>query len=231
MTLRSEPQGHPRMPGQQADVVPGSPLAVTAVITELVRERFRPDSQLAWVWTENPTPDPSETNEPGAARKVLIEPAFNVNTEVKNYRPAIYIDKGETSPSKVALNNFVGQRLRDTYTGFYTVATIPIDIDCVSDQRGESAQLADITWFYVLAGREQIRQTFGFHEMTNPLLGRTTPFEADKAHWSTRVSFEIQINLRWTTVPIAPLLREVVARYRNAEEPDPDTYFLKQYIR
>lgn len=232
MTLKGEPTEFPRMPGQQSDVMPGSPLAITAVFTELVRERFRVGNNLAWVWEENANPRATETNEPGTttARKIQIEPMFNVNTEVRNYRPSIFVGKGDTVSGKVALNNFAGQQLRTGYKGFYALATIPIDIECISDQYGESAQLGDIVWFYLLAGREQILQTFGMHDLTNPTLGRTLPFEQDKTAWSTHVTFEVQTHQRWTTVPISPILRDVVLRYRQSGETNPDTYFLKQYV-
>lgn len=220
------------MPGQQSDIMPGSPLAITAMFTEIVRERFRATNGLAWVWDENANPAATETNDPGTgtARKIQIEPAFNVNTDVRNYRPSIFIDKGETVSGKVALGNFAGQKLSTAYKGFYALATVPIDIECVSDQRGECAQIADITWFYILAGREQILQTFGMHDLTNPTLSRTMPFETDKNSWSTHITFEVQLHLRWTTLPISPLLRDIVTRYHQSGDSDPDTFFLKTYI-
>lgn len=218
------------MPGQQAEVLPGSPLAVVAVITEIVRERFRAANNLAWVWTDNASPASTETNEVAAARKIQVEPAFNVNTEVRNYRPSIFVDKGDTATTKVATNNFAGQELSTGLKGFYTIASIPIDVECVSDQKGESAQLGDIVWFYLLAGRDQIRSTFGFHDVSNPVLGRTMPFSQDKQAWSTHVSFEVQVHFRWTTLPISPLLRDIVVRFHDSGEPDPDVFFLRQYI-
>lgn len=213
-TLRAEPLGYPRMPQQQADVMPGSPLAILAIFTEIVRARFKEDSGLAWAWEPNPTPAPSEANTVGAPRKILIEPAFAENNETRNFRPAILIDKRETVPNKVAIGNFVGQQLNTGLRGFYSLATIPVDVSVISDQKGESAILADITWFYLLSGREQIRETFGFQEMTNPVLGRTVAQEADRRTWLTTISFTLEVAFRWSTLPISPTLREIVATYR-----------------
>jgi hypothetical protein len=221
----------PRIAGQQADIAVGSPLAIVALFTEIVRERFRPGNGLSWEWNENPTPQATEANTEDAPRKIIIEPAFNENTEVKNFRPAIYIDKGETAAGKVALGNFVGQQLHTGLRGFYALGTAPLDIEVVSEARGESATLADIVWFYILAGREQIRKTFDLHEMTPPILGKTVPFEGDKGQWSTHISFEVQFNLRWTTLPVGPLLEDIVARYRDSNETNPDVFLLKQYIK
>ncbi len=231
MTLKGEPEFFPRMTGQQADVMPGSPLAVLAMLTEIVRERFREANKLAWYWHENSTPGADETNDPDAPRKILIEPSFAENEETRNFRPAIIVDKGETVPSKVSIGNFAGQQIHTGLRGFYSLSQIPIDITVKTDRSGESATLADILWFYLLAGREQICSTFGLQDMTNPVLGRTSPVESDRREWHTHISFQISIGLRWSTLPISPILREIVTRYRASGETDLDTYLLKSFIR
>jgi len=229
--INNQNQQLPRIAGQQADIAVGSPLALVALFTEIVRERFRPSNSLAWVWNENSTPAKTEENTDLAPRKIVIEPAFNEHLEVRNYRPAIYIDKGETAAGKVALGNFVGQQLKTGFRAFYALGTVPMDIEVVSEAKGESAILGDLVWFYILAGREQIRASFDLHELTPPILGKTVPFEGDKGQWSTHISFEVQFNLRWSTLPIGPLLEDIMVRYRDSKETNPDTFLLKQYIK
>jgi len=230
-TINNQNQRLPRLAGQQADIAVGSPLALVALFTEITRERFRPSNELAWVWYENETPAIAEANTEAAPRKILIEPAFNENLEIRNFRPAIYIDKGETAAGKVALGNFVGQQLHTGLRAFYALGTCPLDIEIVSDAKGESATLADIVWFYFLAGRDLIRATFGIHDLTPPILGKTVPFEGDRGQWSTHITFEVQFELRWTTLPVGPLLQDIVLRYRDSKETNPDVYLLKQYLR
>lgn len=230
-TINNQNQRVPRVAGQQADIAIGSPLAIVALFTEIVRERFRPGNGLAWAWNENSTPVATEANTEDAPRRIVIEPAFNENTEVRNFRPAIYIDKGETSAGKVAIGNMAGKQLHTGLTGYYALGTAPMDIEVVSDVKGESSILGDIVWFYILAGRDLIRSTFGLHELTPPILGKTVPFEGDKGQWSTHITFEVQFDLRWTTLPISPLLTDIIARYRDSKETNPDVYLLKQYIK
>jgi len=230
-TLPNQNQAVPRIPGQQADIAVGSPLAIVALFTEIVRERFRPGNGLAWAWDENSTPKEPEENTEDEPRRIVIEPGFNENTEVRNYRPAIYIDKGETAAGKVAIGNFVGQQLHTGLRAFYALGTAPIDIEVVSDVKGESAILGDLVWFYILAGRDLIRSTFGIHELTPPILGKTVPFDGDKGQWSTHISFEVQFDLRWTTLPISPLLADIVVRYRASGSGSADEFLLKQYIK
>lgn len=231
MTIKSEPFHHPRLPDQQADIAPGSPTAVVALFNEIIRERFRPGNGLAWAWSDNPTPLEGEENEPDAPRKLIVEPGFGSANEVRNFRPAIYVDKGETVVPKEVLNNFVGQQLKTGLKGFWALARIPLQAEIVADTKQESATIADIVWFYLLAGREQIQKTFGLHEMGNPVLGRTMPADADKTQWITPVTWEVQINFRWTTKPISPLLREIVLRFQKSGETDPDAFLLSKYIR
>jgi hypothetical protein len=228
--LVAEPENLPRMPDQQADVMPGSPLAVLALVTEIVRARFT-NGDLAWRWTDNPTPEATEDNTETGARKVLIEPAFSEGDEVRNFRPAIFIDKQETIPNKVAVGNFAGAVLRKGLRAFYSIATIPIDIEVISDKKGESAILADIVWFYLLAGREQIQATFGLQDMSNPVLGRTVSQEADKRTWVTHITFTLNIGFRWSTIPISPVLREIVTKYYASGETNVDAFLLKTFIR
>jgi hypothetical protein len=219
------------MPDQQADVAIGSPLAIVALVTEIVRERFREGNGLAWRWEDNPTPEPTETNDLDAPRKIVIEPAFNTGDEARNYRPAIFVDKTSTSPNKVVINNMAGKHLPSGLTGFFTLAEIPIEIECVSGVKAESATLADIVWFYILAGTEQIRKTFGIHDMSAPVLGSTGPFQQDKEVWSTKVTFTMQVEFRWTTKPVGPLLKSILLRLKDSGETNPDAYLLQRYIR
>lgn len=220
----------PRIAGQQKDIAVGSPLAIVAVFAEIIRERFRADNKLAWLWVDNPTPSPTEENTEDQPRKILIEPAFNETLEVRNFRPAIFVDKGETSAGKVAMGNMAGKVLKTGFTAYYALGTCPMDIEVISDQKGESATIGDLVWFYLVAGRDLIRSNFGFHELTPPILGKTLPFDADKTAWSTHITFEVQFDLRWSTLPISPLLNQIVIKYQQSGETNPDAFFLKQYI-
>ncbi len=228
--LVGEPAHFPRMPGQQADIMPGSPLAVVALFTEIIRQRFRPGNGLAWEWSDDPNPQPTEAETVAAPRRVVIEPTFTKQAETRDYEPAIYVGKGSTVPSKVALNNKAGQQLRSGYKGFYTLAQMPIKIEVVASEPGASATIADVAWFFLLSGREEIRKTFGLHDMENPVLSETTPSARAKDMWSTFVTTTVLIEFRWTTVPISPLLREIVVKYHQSGDPA-DVYLLKQYIR
>lgn len=225
--LRTEPAGTPRLPGQHRDVLPGSPTAILAIFAEIIRERFRPENGLAWVWDGNPVPKGDAAGTNTSPRKILIEPAYSESSEVRNFRPAIYVDKGPTQPAKIVLGNLAGQQLSTGLRAFHSMATIPINVTVESSRKGESGTLADIVWFYLMAGIEPIRATFDFHEISMPVLGSTAAIEKDKTGWVTQVSFAITANFRWTTVPMAPVLREVVQRLSTNAESAESTIVLR----
>lgn len=210
--LRADPPESPRLPGQHRDVMPGSPTAILAIFAEIIRERFRPGNDLPWIWDGSPTPAANAAGTPGSPRKILIEPAYSESSEVRNFRPAIYVDKGPTAAGKAVLGNLAGQHLPSGLRAFFAQAQIPINISVEASRKGESGTLADAVWFYLLSGIEPIRRTFDFHDITLPQLGTTTAVEKDKVGWVTPISLVVTTNLRWTTVPISPILQEVRTR-------------------
>jgi hypothetical protein len=185
-------------------------VAILAVFTEIIRERFRqPGGDLSWTWDPNFNPKSNEAGNPSGPRKVLIEPSYSETAEVRNYRPAIYVDRGTVSPIKEATANLVGQQLPTGLRAFYTRAVLPINITIETSRKGESATLADTVWFHVLGAIEQIRSTFDVQDITPPQLGATVASDKDRTVWVTQVAFTVTVNLRWTTTPISLPLREI----------------------
>jgi hypothetical protein len=215
----------PRLEGESANVAPGTPLALIGLWVAALRSRFAssPAEPLPWVWVENLQPDENEDGFPppeGEPRKVFIGAAFDVEKSVRNYRPAIYVDRGDIKVEKPVINNFVGQYTPQTLKAYFTQAHVPITFYCESENAGESSLLADTAWFYVLATRDLFRKDFGLYDITNAEMGRTTPHTEDKEVWVTPVSFLVTLELRWSTKPIAPLLREIAMKIEERSNPD-----------
>lgn len=195
--------------GQHRDILPGSPSAILAIFTEIVRERFRPGNDLPWEWDGSVTPKQGALNTAASPRKILIESAFSELSEVRNFRPAIYVDKGPTQTGKIVTGNFADQHLPTGKRTFFAQSRIPITISCESARKGESGTLADTVWFYLLGALEPICATFDFHELTPPQLGGTVQIEKDKPGWVTQIMFAVTTNIRWTTTPIGPVLQQI----------------------
>jgi hypothetical protein len=216
---------------QQSDIAPNSPMAVVALFTEVVRERFRPGNDLSWVWDVNAVPTDTETNEPDAPHKLFIAPSFGVNNSSRNIRPSIVISKGPTQSQKTVINNVYGQQINTGKKGFWLPCVIPLTFTVTSDQEGESAILADIVWFYLLAAREPIRAEFGIHNYTDPVLGETVPHPDHKDAFQTRITMDITIEFKWFTTPISSKIREVAVRLNGDFGGDLDQLVLQQYVR
>lgn len=219
----TNPTNQPRLEGEHPDIMPGTPLAVIGCWLAALRYRFNdnPGEPLPWVWDPNLKPNDDEDAQPrseeGEPRKLLIEAAFNVEKEVRNYRPAIYVDRGAITPMKHHVDNFVGKHIPSGLKAHHAMADMPMTFLVESESAGESSVIADTAWFFVLATRDIFRKDFGFHEISNPIMGPTQQAEHDKLVWQTVISFNVQFDLRWTTRPIAPFLREINLQIRDAE--------------
>jgi len=84
--------------GEHRDVAPSNPISVISLLVYTIRQYLSYASQerLPWLWDEDLRPEDSEdgnvpVDEEGSARKILIEPGFNVEKSNRNYRPAIYV--------------------------------------------------------------------------------------------------------------------------------------------
>lgn len=199
-------------------IAAGSPLAIQGVFLEVIRERFRADSGLQWQWKEDIT-----------TSDVLIEVGFNEETESRSTVPAIYINKHQTIPGKIVIGDRAGVRLKDHCEGFGAIATVNLSIDCVSNDQGESAILGDIVQYMLLASQDVIQREFGFYNMTHPSLGATTPFERDQRKWNTQISFDVQFWIRWSQVPIRPLLQQISNKVTSKGSTSED-YFTESTI-
>lgn len=179
-------------------IAAGSPLAIQGVFLQIIRERFRSDANIGIIWRE----DISTTD-------VVIETSYNEETESRSQTPAVYITRLNTVPSRVVLGDRAGVRLTDHLEGFGALTTVAMQVECVSNDEGESAILGDIVQFMLLASQDVIQKEFGFYDMSHPTLGETTVYPRDVNKWSTMVNFTVQFWIRWSQVPIAPLLQQI----------------------
>ncbi len=195
-------------------IAAGSPLAIQGAFLEILRERFREGNGLDIIWQENWT-----------LTDILIESAYNEEVEARNKVPALYVYRMQTIPSKQVLGDRAGVNLPDHMEGHGAINTCAMMIECISNDEGESAILADIVQFTLLAGRDVIMREFGFYDISMPSLGQTTPFQRDQTKWSTPVEFQVQFWIRWRQVPIRPLLQQIAQRITQ-ENTDAENHFI-----
>lgn len=191
----------PKTSQDSTKILAGSPLAIQGVFLEVLRERFRSTANIGYVWD----PDPTISN-------IEIEASWNEETQARNNTPAVYVTRSTTVPSKVILGDRVGVRLPDQLEGFMAETTCNMSVDCVSNDEGESALLADTVQFTLLASSDVIQREFGFRDLSHPVMLATEPYPRDVDKWNTPVQFSVQFEIRWSQVPIRPLLQSIYAR-------------------
>lgn len=182
-------------------IAAGSPLAIQGVFLEIIRERFRADAGIGLIWD----PDLTTTS-------ILIEAGYNEEVESRNQVPAVYVTRLQTVPGKIMVGDRVGVRLPDHLEAFGALTTAVLSIECVSNDEGESAVLGDIIQYMLLASQDVIQREFGFYDMSHPSLSQTQPFSRDQTKWTTTIEFQVQFWIRWSQVPIAPLLQQIAQR-------------------
>jgi hypothetical protein len=186
---------------QPVNIRPGSAMAIVGLFVEVIRRRFTQESALPWVWFDD--------IRSGGDQGIAIESAFNEDQDHRNYRAAIYVDRDELIIGRTVLGDLAGQHLPSGLRAFWALESVPLLVECVAAKKAESAVLADLVGIYLHASSKLIQAKFGLHDMTPLTMGRTQPFPRDKTQWVTPISFTVQFNLRWTSTPTAPILREI----------------------
>lgn len=195
----------PHTEQNRAIIAAGSPMALVGLFLESIRSRFAEGNGLpGLVWR-----DDVQTTD------ILIEAGYNTETESRDYGRAVYVNRLNTSPSKLVLGNRGGVHLPDHMEGFICMMASNFSIDCVSNDAGESARIADIVQSFLIAGGKIIEGWYGIHDCSLADMGQTMPFTHDQDKWSTPVSLQVQYQARWSTVKIRPLLQDIGVRVRD----------------
>lgn len=195
-------------------IVAGSPLALQGIFLEILRERFSPEAGLDMVWDSDPT-----------ATGVLIEAAYNEETDSRSQAPAIYVERLACVPLDTVIGDRAGVFLPSHLEGFYAQMRADFQIECVTNDRGVSAILGDIVQWMLLGSSDVIMRHFGFRNIAKPILGETIPFERNQTKWNTPVTFQVEYEVRWAQVPIAPLLQQISNRTTLSDSSTPDEFF------
>lgn len=195
-----------------------SPMSLIGIFVAILRERFDPgtfsDPVLQWAWKE-------DLNTTG----IFIESGFNDKMEARNTRPAIWVDRSQNNYGRVSVGDQdqIPTNLKFRHETFYSTAETDMLFDCTSSERGESMLVGSLVQDTLHMMARLIEAAFGLRDMSPVIMGRTVPYEKDKALWNTPVEFRAFYEVRWTTVPMATLLTRLYMKI--ADKSDPDQFF------
>lgn len=206
--------GTPRLEGQHPDVFPGSPLALIAIFVEVIRLRFSQDNayKLPYYWSPDPSPTEDEGNTDDNPRKILIESQYLQHPDARDYRPAIFVERGDMAFSKIVVGNRADYSERLDANLYIMHATTPISVLCVTKDRGESMSIAEIVTFYLASLLPELREAFGFQDASLPVLSSTQVYRRssnDIEEWVTPVNLQVTCKHIWREQVIAPKLAEI----------------------
>ena len=191
----------PNLAQQPASVQLHSSLALIGGYIYMLRQYFS-SGGLPWQWVDNKT----QTG-------VLIESAFEKNTEVNDFKPGVYVDRGQLAIQHVVIGD------RDTnqpkiqewrLEHFYTVKQTDMRITCVSARRGEALLLSDTVVNYLQASNRLIQSSFSFRDISPILASPVQNFELDETMYSVSINFRVETESRFATIPVAPVLHKII---------------------
>lgn len=187
---------------QQSDLIfLHSPLNLLAQFVLLLEERF---SLGLLPWQHD-----RDENKTG----IFIHTEYNTPQETANAYPRIVVGRGSVvHRTDVALGDLDDRQphLR-TQEGYYhwSVGEADIQIQCVSENRGECCILGDTIQATVGMSRKEILKQFTLRSLSATNLLPVQPYKRDKEKWQVSLQFRVGFEQRWFTLPAAPLLRGI----------------------
>ena len=196
----------PSLAQQHSVIQLHSPLAVAGMFIYLLREYFGA-AQLPWVWDKNDTQS-----------TLIIESTYNPQTENADGKPALYIEKGQTAYGQVVLGDKDQSQpgiLERRLEHFYAILQTDVIINCTSPRKGESATIADYVQHFITCSKNEISRVFAVYDFSPLVAGSTQPYNKDEKCYNTPVSFRVEMETRWATIPVAAALRRIEASFTS----------------
>jgi hypothetical protein len=134
----------------------------------------------------------------------------------------MFVNVGDSVLGKIVVGDRydINRPTRDEY--FLAHESTPVTIDCVSDIPGESSILGEIVHKHILATHNMVRSSFDIHEMTDYVRRATEPYKRSgeaQTGYNTQVSFRCTLNVRWRTIPMAPVLQSIRTYFTSTNDP------------
>jgi len=219
----------PRPTEDSAQTILSTPLSIVGMIIEVIRLRFTAeiysDPVLSWAW------EPLESADLTSDSIIFVESGFNENIEARTVRPGIWIDRDQNVYRKHSIGHQdqMPVNVRTSMEQFYAGGECDISVDCTSPNRGESMVISSIVQDHLQMSSNIIQACFGLRDISEIILNKTIPFEKDKKLFNSPIQFRISYEIRWASLPTAPLLRSFYAKLADKE--DPEKYFREITVR
>lgn len=211
-----ERDGGPKLKGSGDDIDVGTLLAFTGIFAAVVRARFT-EPGIPWRWTPVFERTEEQNATPAAPDPIFVSTVFDLEPAARSAIPRVIVGVEGAQLNKVVNGNRAAVRTPDRTQVFYAHDTIPVQIRCHGREAGESATIADLVRKQIAVCANPIREAFNIHEISLPSMSAPQETrEGDEAPSHVAlVSFIVTNEVKWKTVPIAPLLQEIAAIVRS----------------
>ena len=198
-----------------------SPLALVGVFLQILRERFSESQQLQWVYV------------PGDGGRALstihIEAGGNPETEDLARRPAIFVNRGPITFTQPVIGDQAGAGFEKGIRAFYAMAETNFVFSVESEEAGEAEQIADLLLSTLMMGSYEIVKAFLFRKLGPFAMSSRAKTRQDTELTVISINAGLSYDVRWRTIPIAPILKEVIVKARESTYTDGNEFFSKIY--
>ena len=190
----------------------------------LTRIRFRPEyNEVPFKYHD----DPLQT-------EIVIDSAYNVESEVIGKKPAIYVQRNDIYIPQVSVDNLSQHDIPHDVTSYYTIVNTTVSFHCISPNRGEVDIIGWMVASFYACSARLLKQAAQLREIKDVAMSTNQPYTIkDKKIWLVNVSVKVAYDLKWLINRIWPMLEDI--RINNplaaemADIPD-DTFFAQLYL-
>ena len=199
-----------------------SPIAIIGAVLSVVRERFKPGCGLPWEYAQ-------EGSAAHLDNSITIEAGSPDSTELTNTRPSVHVVRGPIGYKQSVIGDIHATHDPSGGKVYYATADTSFTFIVEAEVEGEAAQIADIVLGTFMMGSDLIEHAYQFRK-----LGPFSVSAASRPTYNTdicqiQVSMGLTFDVRWGTVPIAPMLNEIVVKMKNSTYNSNEAYFNEIY--
>lgn len=195
------------------DVFPGSLLDVAGVFVAVLQERFKQDG-VPWRWLEKYERTDAQEGTLDAPSPIAVSSAYAEEDDFRDVLPRVIVSVPQANLQQIAVGNKAAVRTTDRTEVFTAFDLLPVSVECRGKTAGEASVVADVVRTGIACTKNGIRELFGFHDITLPSM--TAPIE-NVNYFNAVVNFQITVQVKWRTTPLAPRLQEIAARINQGQ--------------
>jgi len=196
------------------------PLAMGGFLIHYLRIRFSEEWSPPWVWR----PNELET-------ELFITSGNVIETEIRNNRPAIFINVGTARAGDVVIGDRADTSRMRVYEESYSRVDMNMTINCESPNKGEVHALAWCVFTALLAAKDVLRTKYQIANMGPFELIPPRPSKKDRETFISTINFAMAYELTWNVDAVQTVIKELDLTLDLQHEQDPTSFLTRIYLQ